>query len=207
MAESDIPNFEPMAPPVTIAPPTLRPALTPARPTTWPMVLGTICIVFGVLGALAGVCGVAGQVMQEVFLGSMDQAEESQAMLEAMGRYRVHTIVVQVAAMIVAVVLAIGGIGLTSRRPWSRRVLLHWSWVRMIVAVASLGVQYAAQQAMMQAVAADPEAQMPPQFGFMMSAFGGVMFLLGLAWAWALPIFCLVWLNRAPIRKEMSEWA
>ncbi len=207
MAESDIPNFEPMAPPVATVPPSLRPAADPLRTTTWPMVLGIICIVFGVLGALGGACGVAGQFIQDVFFGSMSQPDESEAMLEAMSRYRVHTIVVLIASMIVAALLASGGIGLTSRRSWSRRVLLHWSWIRMLVAVASLVVQYLAQQAMMQALAENPEAQMPPQFGYMMGAVGGVMFLFGLAWAWALPVFCLVWFNREPIRREMSQWA
>ncbi len=226
MGESDIPDFKPMTPPpgpgedglraagevrvppVGTAPPTYRPYYERPQESAWPKVIGIICIVFGSLGSLGGFCGALGSLLQG-FIGRVAQnAGQSQETLEAMARYTPYTAAANILGLGVAVVLLVGGIGLVKRLRWSRAALLHWSWMKMLVAILVGVLGYLMQQAQFEAMQNDPNfsGQMPAMFGSFMRAAGAVGLVLQIVWSWALPIFTLIWFNRRPIREEVSQW-
>lgn len=227
MTDSDIPDFKPMTPPpgpgedgpragdvvrvppVGTAPPTYRPHYERPQESAWPRVIGIICIVFGSLGSLGGFCGALASLLQGVFSSWATQAGQPQAMADAAARYTPYLVVANILTLGVAVVLLVGGIGLVKRRRWSRMALLHWSWMKMLVAVVGGVLGYLVQQAQFEAMQNDPDisGQMPAMFGSIMRTFGGVGLVLQITWFWALPVFTLVWFNRRPIRHEVSQWS
>ncbi len=214
MAESDIPEFNPMTPPSPVdappmagaAPPTYRPAYQRPSQSSWPNVVGIICIVMGSLGALGGFCGVIGSFFQGYFANMMPAGQAN--VMTGMAQYMPYMIASNVLNLALAVTLIIGGTGLTSRRRWGRPVLLHWSWLKMIAVIVGAVLGYYVQQAQLQAMLNDPNAaSAPPQMGMFMQLGAGIGLAIGVVWGWILPIFVLIWLNRQTIRDEANSWS
>lgn len=187
--------------PVAVAPPT-RPGeiRRVGRRSAWPTVFGVISIVLGGGGVLGGIGG----IVSTVFLGAMTAA----MMGASAGTIRVVNVLSSAVALVVASVLLAGGIGLTMRRRWGARTVLAWAVVKMVVTVPAVAagawVQHLSfQHSMQQAASQSPGAALPPGVGVAMAA---VTVVFGLAWGWAWPVLCLVWLGRTRCRAEWSTW-
>jgi len=210
VADADFPDFRPMSPPIVQRDALGHSGQPGAAPRQWPTVVGVICLVLGVLGLLQGACGLVGNLVIPLFMDHMPKGAggTTSAMTT---QFQPYLLSVAAVALMLSSLLTTGGIALTKRKRWASAVLLHWSWLRMLVVVAALVLNYLVMQqqfaqAMEQASANNPTVAMPPWFSSMMSAIGSVGIAWGLAWGWALPIFCLIWFNRARIRAEVSEW-
>ena len=198
----------------TDAPPT-RAGDVPEQRTAWPIVIGIIALVVGGFGVLANGCGgLVGNVAIVFFFdrseaqGGLDPVTGAQ-----MGVLRGFVVINAVAAVVgsvLGVLLLIGGIGLTRRRPWSRTVLVVWSITRAVYAVPAVIAGYfmsAAQFEAMEEAAESSGSAMPMGLFTLMRGVGLAGAVFALLWAWALPAFLVVWLSRDCIKKEVALWA
>lgn len=194
---SELPPVPPAGPTV---PPTARYA-APALPVApvWPLAIGIICIVFGAGGVMVGLFGL---VSFSVFSSMTAGMQSAPQVIAEMQRMTILTSAVN--TPISALLLAVG-IGLAKRRRWSLPLARGWAVLRMVAAVVSVvaGVMVQSKQLAFMS----SQGAVPPGMGRFtdLMAFTGVLF--GLAWAWALPVFLLVWLGREKIRGQTREWA
>lgn len=183
--------------PPTPAPPTEQGefALPKAR-AVWPTVIGIISIVLGSLGALgyAWSC-IAPYVMESSFLANDPNVQASIQAQKDMRGWMVSSGVVN---LIASLLLLIAGTGLSSRRSWGVSAARLWAVFKMLTAIFTAIATYIVQ-----------EAALANQSGGMAAAgsmFGMVAIVFVLAWAWAFPIFMLVWLSRPRVKAEYSRW-
>lgn len=210
MAEPESTESQPATSPVAEVPPTLRPVYEMPQKSSWPIVLGIICVVFGILGVLGGMCGIGSSVLQGMLAGAMPSDPEMQEMQAAFTHLWPLMLATQTFEMVIAIVLAVGGFALISRRPWSRKTLLWWSGLRMVAVIGSVLVMYQFQQAILQMAqevgSQDGANPMPPMIGMFMNFGFGISAAFRIIWGWALPIFVLIWMNRDKIRSEVQAW-
>lgn len=209
------PDTQPTPYPMPLAPPTTPGALSvPLRPAVWPSVLGIICIVFGALGALGGLWGVASSVM--MMLGTMPVQTMGPATPELTQSIRTLA-PMQISAeglkFLCGSALILVGWFMYRRRPVARPAAVWWSIAKIVVALGSTALaawlQYTIMTEVSQAVAADPSApaQMQGVMTGVMVATIGMMVVWGVLWGCALPVFMLVWFSRATVRAEVARWA
>ncbi len=201
--------------------PTVQMATAP-KPTVWPTVVGIIAIIFGSLGAVNnGLCAPVGLVLSGSMGGLFDKLAESQpgagmeeqaAMMDALQDYLPANLAVSITAAILSLILLIGGIGLVKRRAWCIRTIVIWALLKMIHAVPAMAVGYLLNSEMFRAMEEAAETssggpgQMPAGFDAMIKGFSMAGVLIGMLWAWALPMFMLIWFARAKIRQEVTSW-
>ncbi len=192
-------------------PPPSDPAEVPPSPSTWPTAIGVIAIVLGGVGALGGCVG----AFSPFFMSMMQSiAPEGQVTgLEGMMDWVVWIVAVSIAAMLIAVLLLVAGIGITKRRAWGPKVALVWAGLKMIFVVVNSVIGYLVQiaqfEAMQEAIANDQNmpARMGAFMGSLMQAFGIFWLLIVVLWGWALPVFLFIWFARKKIRTETAGWA
>lgn len=209
MSETGSPAYPPLSPPLANVPPSMPPGIE-KPPSTWPVALGILCIVLGVLGTFSGFCGVVAGAAQPFFFEAMKEGlddEHAQRVMESVKQFQPYNLLLPFASILLSIALTAGGFGLTLRRRWSRPTLRHWSWLKMILVVAAVWIGWASQRAMLDAASQESASPPPLQFRMMGGLFGSIGLVIGLVWGWGLPVFNLVWLGRAKIRSEVNEWA
>ena len=208
MSDSEQQDIIPSAQPV--APPTQSGALaTPQRPTNWPMVIGTIAIVFGSGGILVGLWGAAAPLGMRLFEWAMEQSQPSavvELQVDAMQAWLPWTVVSSLLATAIAMLLLLGGIRLTKRRRSSMRLLKFWAAMKIPVVVIVTVAGILAQERQFE-IMSQSSGGIPTPFG---GGFADLMMVMGLvfglAWGWALPVFLLIWLTRGKIKNEVAGW-
>ncbi len=177
-----------MPPPTPMTPPTdIR-----SKPSSWPMVIGIIAIVFGSLATLGGCMGLGSSAMFGLFASALP--EEQAEMMDAAKTFAPLTMISAGLTMPIAIVLLIGGIGLTKRSPRSPKTCKIWAGLKMLLVVYSSIVTFVSTQAKMEAMQRmleeDPNAPaaMVGFFGTLMAIIGPVIFVFAIVWGWALPI-------------------
>ena len=136
----------PQMPPPT--PPTAAGA-SPPRKSTWPMVLGIIAIILGSLATLQGCMGLGSSAMFGLFASAMP--EEQAEMMDAVKTFAPLTMISAGLTMLIAIVLLIGGIGLTKRNPRSRKTCKIWAGLKMVLVVYSSTVKFRLTQVVLEA--------------------------------------------------------
>lgn len=198
-----------MPPPTPMTPPTAAGA-SPPRKSTWPMVLGIIAIILGSLATLRGCMSIGSSAMFGLFASAMP--EEQAEMMEATKGFAPLIMISSGLIMAIAIILLIGGIGLTKRSPWSPKTCKIWAGLKMLLVVYSSIVTFLSTQAQMEAMQRmleeDPNAPaaMSGFFGTLMAIIGPVIFVFAIVWGWALPIFMLIWFSRRKIKAEIAQW-
>ncbi len=196
-------------PPTPITPPTDAGAIPP-KASSWPMVIGVIAIIFGSLATLQGCMGLGWSALAGIFTSMMPQ--EQAGMMAATKALAPLMLISAGITMPIAIVLLIGGIGLTKRSPWSPKTCRIWAGLKMLLVVYSSIIGYLVQQAQMEAMQRmleeDPNTAgaMPGFLGTFMAILGPLTLVLGIAWGWALPIFMLIWFSRRKIKAEIAQW-
>lgn len=211
---------------MTTAPTVLPPGppalgLPPTR-STWPVVVGTIAIVFASLAIFQnGLCAPSGLLISRLMSGFMQDVAKSSpgtgmevqaANLDALGRYAPQTLAIAGLATLVGILLLVGGIRLVRPRPKARSTIITWAVLKMMLAVPAAYVGYlsghAQFEAMAEAAADQPSGpgQVPPGIFGILEGMGNIGAGLAVVWAWVLPIFMLIWFVRRPIVEEMREW-
>ena len=198
---------EPSTPshPPPAAPPVTPGAIAP-RPSRWPVIIGTIAIVFGILGALGG-CGglIMGPVVEALFESMPIQQNPG---LAGLSKWKHLTIPVSLSSLALGILLLVGGIGLYRRRRWGRRVLMGWAGMKMILVIFSAALQYQMAIDQAEAMRNEPGFQtLPAPMASLLQSFGLIGVFISVFWGWALPVFLLVWLSRRKIRDEVQSWS
>ena len=198
-----------MPPPTPIVPPTDAGAIQP-RKSTWPMVIGIIAIILGSLATLRGCMSIGSSAMFGLFASAMP--EEQAEMMEATKAFAPLIMISSGLTMAIAIVLLIGGIGLTKRNPRSPKTCKIWAGLKMVLVVYSSIVTFLSTQAQIEAMQRmleeDPNTagMMPGFFGTLMAIIGPVILVFAIVWGWALPIFMLIWFSRRKIKAEVAQW-
>ena len=198
-----------MPPPTPMTPPTDAGAIPP-RKSTWPMVLGINAIILGSLATLRGCMGIGSSAMFGLFASAMP--EDSAEMMEATKAFAPLIMISSGLTMAIAIILLIGGIGLTKRNPRSPKTCKIWAGLKMVLVVYGSIVTFLSTQAQIEAMQRmleeDPNAagMMPGFFGTLMAIIGPVIFVFAIVWGWALPIFMLIWFSRRKIKAEIAQW-
>ncbi len=184
----------------------------PTQQTQWPRVLGTIAVVFGSCGALAGLCGLASVFAMGPFTKLMEKftpATAGEPTLEqtfaAMQKFAAWNIATNIFAVLVAVLLIVGGARLIKRRAKCRATILCWCGLKFVVAVITLILGYFIGQEQSALKGSDDQ-----QAAMVVSAMeqGGAIVIQALTFLWliALPVFMVIWFNRPRIRSEVARW-
>lgn len=196
--------FAIVPPPPTAAAPPTSPGLLPPPPEQWPKVVGVLCIVVGALGVLAHVWGAVSTLLLEAFFPT---SGELVGVIDAIRPYQPWLLAQYLVAASLAVLLVIGGVGLTGRRVWSGRVLQVWAVLRFLVVPAGAVLQYLMQRAQFEAMSQDPRFNTAPALtGGMMEAMALFSVVFALALGWSQPVFILIWLRRPSVRTAMERW-
>ena len=193
----------PPTPAHPFAPPTERGEIVRPPPrSSWPTVIGTISIIIGVLGALAGLWGAAAPFVIHSFAGKLHN--QTFPGMETADAWRVWTALLALVAVGLAVLLLVAGIGLVRRRRPAARTATVWAILRMVLVVVQAGVSYQLAQQQFAEMQRDPNLRaMAAGFSGIVGTFTVVAILL---WGWALPLFLLIWFHRRTIKTEVSTW-
>jgi len=186
-----------------LAPPTSPRPLAP-RPTSWPMFLGLLTILFGIMGLLAMIGGAISAFLTRTMFDPSIQNEAIAMQL----KYLPWSVSQYVAGSVLAILLLVGGIILIRRRGGARRLLMSWAILKIPLVLASSALGFVIQREMFAAMMKNqPSGPPPPAMAApMMESFALVGLIIGIAWGLALPLFLLVWFNRPAIRNEMAAW-
>lgn len=204
-----------MYPGSSMSPPTIPgPIEMGEAPSQWPKVIGVLAIVFGVLGAIGGLCAGLGALSTDILKKIMSMAPQQPgvdqtAQLDVAAQYQGLSLLNAFATVSIAVLLIFGGAQLLKRQSVSRTTLLVWAVVKIVAVVAGSVLAFVIQQKQMelaiQQMNAGSTTAPIPAAGIMklIGAFG-----IGIAvlWGWALPVFLLIWLNRGKIKQEVAGW-
>ena len=199
-----IPSAQPVAPP--IKPGALA---TPQRPTNWPMVIGTIAIVFGSGGVLIGLWGTAAPLGMRFFEWAMEQSQPSPIVdrqVAVMQAWLPWTMVSSLLATAIAILVLLGGIRLTKRKRLSMRLLKFWAVVKIPVVVIGAIAEVFMQERLFEIMSQSPGSTSMPFGGGFLDLMMVIGLVFTLAWGWALPIFLLIWLSRGKIKNEVAGW-
>jgi len=177
-------------------------------PSSWPLALGIVAIIFGGGGLLVGCFGAAGLLFMdkvvELVEDSPGMTELTTASLQAATQHKGLQLGLTGLGLILSLMLLLAGIGMLSRKRSSRTLSLAWSAMKMLFVPVHAGVAYYVGAPQLEAMQQDPNMAQLPQ-GFIQGALiGQTVFMV--AWGWALPVFLLIWLNRAKIRAEVAAW-
>ena len=195
-------------PPMPPGPPGIPPTqpgayIPPEQPSSWPKVIGIICVVLGGLGILGAASSALGPAISNFFASMMpdDQAN----VMEVTKEYQPWTMIIALLQGILAVLLLAGGIGLLQRRRWGIAVSMVWAVLRMLLVVASAILSYDVVIKTIEAMSQQSGAPaLSDEFAEVVAIVGAVFTLL---WGWALPVFLLIWFTRGRIKAETAAWA
>lgn len=168
----------------------------PASRSTWPTVVGVVSIVFGGLGVVGAIATpfTAGMAPPDA---NMPPPPEGAALFIQGAQ--------NCLALILAVVLLTGGIGLLQRRGWSRPTLMGWSIAKLILVAIGIVVGFlgggAAQIEQMNQQFADAGMDFAVSQGMVITAT-----IVSAIWFAAWPIFLLIWFSRGTIKNEVDAW-
>jgi hypothetical protein len=202
--------------PAPPAPPRQGGALRrPGGGSAWPIVIGTLSIVFGAGGFLAYGCfGTLGMAMLS-FLQSWfedlaetnPQFEVQAAQFAAMSGYTLPLLIQNAIAGVLGVLLLIGGIGVVSRRRYGVTTSLVWCILKVLYVFPAAWIGYTMSMAQFEAMEEAAVQQGVSNLGFgMLSTMGWVGSVIQLLWLLVWPVFMLIWFLRPKIRAETATW-
>jgi hypothetical protein len=162
--------------------------LSTIEPPGWPSVVGTISIVWGLVGIMCAGCGLLGPMLSGAFL-----PPEMMNPPPPFTRITPEMLLSVGISLVVTFVLIAAGVATVGRRRAGRT--LHLLYVALSVVSIAVGVmvQIKAYSAMTQWVQQNPDHPIARQMG----AGGGVGQWIGMAFGMligiAYPLFCVVW--------------
>jgi hypothetical protein len=181
-------------------PPTRPPtaaAREPSRPA-WPTVFGVLGVIYASLGLLGGCCTVAQPMFWPPYVEFLKETGATQDMIDQMNAGLPPiwwAIISGILSLVMATLLMVGSIRLLRRQPSGVRLCTIWSiitlgWTPIGIAVG-VYFQFAALQ----------EMEGPGMVGGLIG--GCVGLVIGLL----LPVFMLIWFNRAESKAEIARWS
>src|SRR5262245_30120049 len=119
----------------------------PAEPAAWPKTVGTISIVWALLGLLCGVCGTSWLFMAPRFMAKAEQ-QFGEPFPDVM-KPSVGQMVAGLLGFISPILLMIAGILTVRRRPQGRPVHLLYAVIALILSAVGMVMQVQQQLAIM----------------------------------------------------------
>jgi F0F1-type ATP synthase membrane subunit c/vacuolar-type H+-ATPase subunit K len=171
----------------------------------WPKVIGIIAIIFGAGGTIGGLCGAFSFFFVDAMsnlLNNMPGATANPG-LDSLQEHKTYTLISSFATLGIACLLLFGGIVLLGRKQKALTMLRVWAAARIALAVVQSAMGYVMNKEQMQTMA---NSGNPMPLGFT-ETFFIIGLVIGLAWAFALPVFLLIWFARDKIHRETAEWA
>lgn len=195
------------------APPTFSTSsVGPSTESTWPVKLAMVTIVLGALGAVGGVCGIAGSLMSGAMAGMMGgmtpppgSGPSPAETFEIVARYQGVTIAHALVSIAVGVLLLVAGIKLRKRLKQSRKLIMIWAPLKVVMALAGSAIGYVMQQESAKLMAAAATAANPVA-GYM-ETMQTVMEILMFVWGIAFAVFMVIWFTRDSIAAEVETWS
>lgn len=217
-------------PPVPSYYATPQQGMLPARPSTWPKVLGIIGIIFGSVAMVGGMISV-------LAFKTMSATYESMGL--GAGFVEKHLIALKYIPPIagsLGLLLLLGSILLLVRKRLSRGLLLLWAVLKVALVIGQTPYNTAMTKDMMPfqkqimdtafknaggvkpapaatpapepAVPAAPSAPPVPtlEINSVVETTMVISQAVAVIWGCVLPVFLLIWLMRGKIRAEVAEW-
>ncbi len=174
------------------------------RRHVWPVPIGIVIAVFGGGAVLASAWMIVGWLIMSRVLPAMAEVNAASVPIE---KFAVSQYVLGAIGMVIAVLAIVAGIGLARRRPWSPRVVVVWSLLKVLYGIVASGVASAMQaDTMSSGIAAAGGAGGTPFNDTFLLAMAIVTFIMYALWYSALPIFVLIWMRRPSVRRETARW-
>ena len=166
--------------------------------TTWPSTVGGICIIVGGLSLFGGCIALTGmseieQLHTAIPFGKGELDEQLIADLAASASPQWVGTLISIANIVLSIVLAGTGMALLQRAPRSRRILLVWAGVYIVIMIAGTVATWMPRGDLI-AVSSDVKGMFLAHL------------VISLPLYLALPTFLLWWLNRSHVRNEISLW-
>lgn len=179
--------------------------LEPAAPSKWPTVFGIIGIIVASLGLVGVCCILASPVATPFFINMMEQqGNAAQDQIDAMKASVVplwYAAPAAVVTLALSVLLMTVSIGLLRRREKAVGLAKTWAVLEIIWVLVSTPVSIWMQlQAQARMPAGSPQA-MSPMIGLVFGTCVGLVLGVGL------PVFALIWLNRAKVKDDVARWS
>lgn len=172
-------------------PPTQADLLDDISPMpAWPKVIGIISIVLGALGLICGVVGGAFMFM----LPSMMSGQTFEGGTPPIFPYQpapTSQLVVMAFGLVWSIVLIVAGAMTTSRKPVGRPIHIVWALVSIVVGAIGMKMQVDQQNALMDWMRENPNAQVTQMSGGNVGGLIGLVIAAFFSFAWQL--FILFW--------------
>lgn len=195
-------------------PPTPPPIQTPPGSGTtvakWPKVLGIILLIFGVLGLGQGIIApfsfylTKNQMQQFVKMGAdQDRVDDYLSQLKSL------SLMSGVAYALISILLISGAILMLKRRRICSPLLQTWAVLKILVGGYTVFRQIGLSTLQMSIMMLNDKKMGGKEAEMMESIVGYSMkigMVIGMIWLCALPIFVIVWMNRAKVRDQMETW-
>ncbi len=164
----------------------------------WPTTLGALCIVVGGLSLFGGCLALSGmseieQLHTAIPFGQGELNEQLLKDLAASALPQWIGTVVSIVNIVLSIVLAGTGMALLQRAPRSRRILLVWAVMYIVITISSTVATWM------------PRRELVTESSDVKGMFLADL-VISMPLYLALPVFLLWWLNRSHVRNEIAHW-
>ncbi len=193
----------------------LPPPLPPSAPPVgkWPVVVGTLAIVFGTGGLLQSLTSPLGTFVLRTQMEGFAEQGADQGKIDAyLAEYARFVSTSSIALGAVALLLLVGGILLLRRRRLSVPLLQAWAVLKIVVGGYFLFRATAMTRQQMALLfestlpAGGPGGPETAMLGQITSWTVGLSLGMGFLWLAAFPVFLIVWFNRRRIQQQIAAW-
>jgi hypothetical protein len=136
----------------------------------------------------------------------LESVASIEATRQAMKLWETWLAVTYCAALLLALFLLIGGIGLVSRRRYGVNLTRMWSWLKIPHVLGVTVLTYLMNEDTVRLTKELAEGAPGPVPEQMMEMITYVVLAITWAWGMALPIFVLIWYARAKVKAEVATW-
>lgn len=195
--------------PDTPTPPPVDPAQIPVKGKTWPKTLGIITIIFGSLGFLGALTG---PLFIPITKNSMQPFVEQGADADAVEQYMADLTSLSWTGAgigtLLGSLLLVGGILLVRRKRTASALLQAWAVLKILGGGYIQFRNLALQKTQMSIMFSGKEfaGEGAEIAGSITSVATTVGLVFGLLWLAALPVFLIIWFNRARVKEDMEAW-
>ena len=201
MSENDA-GITPLHPPTS--PPPMR--ARPARPGGgWPRVIGIVAIIYGAFSIMGAAWYFVSAYLMSFVRESLpeDQTGAFQT-FEVFEKWKAMNFVSSAMSIVLAVLLLEAGFGLIKRLRGAARLGVIWAVLKFFFVIAQSALVFAVQRESSEVM----RNQGGPAIAGKFSEFAAFVSTgLTLLWGWSLPVFWLIWFNRAKIKREIGDWS
>ncbi|MEW6364707.1 MAG: hypothetical protein AB1714_08715 [Acidobacteriota bacterium] len=174
-----------------------KPAPRMLAESSWPLLLGLICIPLALLGCSypLGEWSVLGQAY------TLERGVPP-SMVFLFHEFKPVWHFLLLSTFVASSALLVAGIGLTIRRRWAPTLCVLFAVAKIPIVLCSLAVGYLFRCQTAPLIDA-PLRGGPVLLGLHITVLGAAILV---AWKWALPVFLLVWFSREEVGDEVEAW-